>query len=221
MDQSVRPGAAVHGGDRTMIGLPRWALVLIAVSLTVNLIGIGWIAGRLTAQSTDLAGRAHQVAVGTVDAGAVPGAFVPPFPPRPPSPGMGWIVEGMTSDRRAFIEMEIEMREEGLLQEAGAMSTLRADVREALTDQPFDAERLAQALAALRTQLMSTQAHSHGILVDVARDMTPSERTALARRFSGYIHPPGAETVHLLHLSPRQRADFERRAHEAAERASN
>ena len=53
-------------------------------------------------------------------------------------------------------------------------------VSEALAADPFDEQALAEALSALRTSTLESQAAMHDAMVETVREMSPSQRRELA-----------------------------------------
>jgi uncharacterized membrane protein len=66
-----------------------------------------------------------------------------------------------------------------------AIRAARADARETLTTEPFDAGRLADALERLRVANEALQRHVQTGFVDLARQVPPEERQKLARVIPG------------------------------------
>ena len=64
-----------------------------------------------------------------------------------------------------------------------AVRQARMRVSEALRADPFQAARLEQSLAELRSETTKTQQMLHGALVQAARDGTPETRHELSRGF--------------------------------------
>jgi uncharacterized membrane protein len=190
-----------------MTATPRWLLLALGVSVTLNLVGLGWIVGRSTAggayastlqgvvlQRTENAGdpSATRTAVGrTVTLRSVPpappvevAAPVPPVVaaevPDDVSRGLQWIVATLPPDRRDNIAIEIDARAEPLLEETEKVFVIREQIREELSRSEFEKQRLESALARLREQIVMIQADSHRILADVAAELSEEEREALA-----------------------------------------
>jgi uncharacterized membrane protein len=64
--------------------------------------------------------------------------------------------------------------------EREALRNARGEVHEALRAEPFDASRLDQALATLRTNTDGVQTSMHSLLVEVAPRLSPEQRRRLA-----------------------------------------
>jgi uncharacterized membrane protein len=63
-----------------------------------------------------------------------------------------------------------------------ALLAARHEVHEALVAEPFDAERLGNALGKLRETSSKQQADAQSALVTLARQLTPEERARLRKR---------------------------------------
>lgn len=190
-----------------MNGTPRWLLLTLGVSVTLNLIGLGWVVGRSTAggaQSSTLYGlvmqrEAHAEGPSAapdertrtvtfrrmspappVEAAAPVPPVVAPEVPDDVSRGLKWIVATLPPDRRENIAIEIDARAEPLLEETEKVFVIRQEIREELVRSEFEKQRLEAALARLREQLVTIQADSHSILADVAAELSEEEREALA-----------------------------------------
>jgi uncharacterized membrane protein len=60
------------------------------------------------------------------------------------------------------------------------MHQARREVRRSLHAEPFDPARVQQALEALRTRSSAAQAEMHAAMAELARELPPDARRALA-----------------------------------------
>ena len=74
----------------------------------------------------------------------------------------------------------LDARRPALVEHRRAIRAARDEVRQSLESEPFDPERLSQALAALRRETTSSQAVLHESLVELARGMNIEQRRRLA-----------------------------------------
>lgn len=146
----------------------RWLAVALAVSLLVNLVLVGFMAGRYSA-------------------GAV----------RPPSfdPMLGMRgAAGILSEQRRE-ELRPRLRQ---FRAAGpSLKRLRGTQRtlsDAVTADPFEREKLESALASFRNDLLASQESSHGAFVDLVAALTPEERKRMLKSMRERPHRgrPGA-----------------------------
>src|SRR5262245_23708472 len=129
----------------------RWLLVGLVVSLVLNLLLIGFVAGRLS-------------------------GFRPP-PPFGPDPTAGYFrMLGFLSDeRRAAVGPDLRKQMAEIIPMLRAMRGDQRAVFDALTADPFDAAALDKALADLRAHLGAAQVASHHSFVELAKRLTPEE----------------------------------------------
>lgn len=191
-----------------MNGLPRWALAVLGLSVTLNLVGLGWIIGRSTTQAGSPPVALHGFDIELAREGefrsarpsslrrtlhleppapvapVAPGAEAPPpvaaEVPRDVSRGLKWIVATLPPERREHIAIDLDARVEPLLEETEKVFVIREEIREELARSEFEKQRLEAALARLREQLVAIQTDSHRILADVAEELSEEEREALA-----------------------------------------
>jgi uncharacterized membrane protein len=157
----------------------KWTIVALVVSLTLNLLLAGFVAGRL---------------------------FEPWMSPPRMDPSLAFFpaLRELPEGRRD--ELRPLMREQ-FRHARGDMRRMRSaqrEVHDALLAEPFSAAGLADALTAFRTALLASQEGSHAALVRLAEALTPEERRTLAmamregpyRRFphgDGRMPPPPAD----------------------------
>jgi uncharacterized membrane protein len=135
----------------------KWVIGGLALSLIVNLLLVGFLAGRMS-------------------------GFGPP-PGFGPDPTTGFfrLLGFLPDDRRAAITPELRKQMGDLLPVLRKMRGDQHDVFETLTAKPFDPDALAAALADLRTNLTAAQVASHHSFVEMAKSLTADERESLAR----------------------------------------
>lgn len=197
-----------------MSNVPRWLLGVLGVSVTLNLIGLGWLIGRGTTHGDAPASALHGFEIHVDEESAIhPGDVtrvirtlrVPPIAPLeavspdaphvpqpvvaaevPPdvSRGLKWIVATLPPGRRETIGLELDARAGPLLEETEKVFVIREEIREELARSEFEKQRLEAALARLREQIVAIQAGSHSILADVAEELSEQEREALAGRLA-------------------------------------
>jgi uncharacterized membrane protein len=133
----------------------RWLVGGLIGSVIVNLLLIGFIVGRIGMM---------------------------PLPGMSPDPtvGYGRMLRFLPDDRRAVVMPIVRERMHDVLSNLHTLKTEQQAVLDALQADPYDKDKLAAALAALRGTLTSMQESAHRSLVDVAATLTPDERRHLA-----------------------------------------
>lgn len=226
-----------------MMDQPRALIVALGISVTLNLIGLGWIIGRSTTAdhvfvegdfateafefsladdgafsfigpdgeqiSVPLAPGEHGVAIATQAMPMPPGHPAPDAPmvvadvPQDVAGGLKWIVATLPPERRATIDTDIEVLEAPLMEEAEKVFVIRQEIRNELERSEFEKQRLESALARLREQIVAIQADSHRVLVDVAAELSESERAALAGRMTSSMSARMADRVARIEVERR------------------
>jgi uncharacterized membrane protein len=133
----------------------KWLIAVLATSLIVNLLLIGFVVGRLS------------------------GMGPPPFGPDP-TVGFVRLLGFLDSDRRAAIKPALRAHMGEIMPMLKQMRGNHRAVIDALTTEPFDPARLSNALDALQTNLDAAQSASHAAFVALATELTPAERQQLA-----------------------------------------
>jgi uncharacterized membrane protein len=133
----------------------KWLVGGLVFSVVVNLLLIGFIAGRI--------GMA-------------------PLPGMSPDPTVGYarLLHFLPDDRRAAVMPVVRERMHDVLSNLHTLRSEQQAVLDALKADPYDKDTLARALAALRSTLATMQESAHRSLVDVAATLTPEERKHLA-----------------------------------------
>ena len=145
----------------------RWFVGGFIFSVVVNLLLIGFIAGRI-------------------------GMMPPPGMSPDPTVGYARLLHFLPDDRRAAVMPTVRERMHDVLGNLHTLRTEQQAVLDALKADPYDKDKLAAALAALRGTLTSMQESAHRSLVDVAAKLTLDERKRLAeamRRPQFHHHP--------------------------------
>ena len=134
----------------------RWLIGGLVVSIVLNLLLVGFLAGRMA-----------------------PGAgFVAVRPD--PTIGIyrmiGFLPEARRDEVKSMLRGEARQRFPEIRQIRGSHRL----IREAVTADPFVRGDLEEALASLRRQLGATQVAAHASFVDIVGKLTPEERDRLA-----------------------------------------
>ncbi len=150
----------------------RWLIGGLVVSLILNLLLVGFMAGRMS-------------------------GFGPPpgFGPDPTS-GFFRLLGFLPDDRRAAIAPTLRKDMGELMPVLRKMRGDQHQVFETLTAEPFEPAALETALADLRTNLTAAQVASHHSFVEMAKSLTPEERKSLARamRRPSHMHGMGGDS---------------------------
>jgi len=134
----------------------RWLIGGLVLSIVANLLLIGFVVGRLS-------------------------GFGPP-PPFSPDPTTGFfrMLGFLSDDRRAAIMPDVRKEMGDLMPMLRKVRSDQRSVYDALTADPFDPAALDTALAELRTNLTTAEVASHHSFVELAKQLTPTERQELA-----------------------------------------
>ncbi len=105
-----------------------------------------------------------------------------PFQGRPPPLRlhMGRMLERLPAEAREQATRVMERRREAMRKTVRAMHQARREVRRSLHAEPFDPARVERALEALRTRSSAAQAEMHAAMAELARELPPDARRALA-----------------------------------------
>jgi uncharacterized membrane protein len=141
----------------------KWLIGFLLVSLTLNLLLIGFLAGRLSGLGAP-----------------------PPFGPDPTS-GFVRLLGFLDTDRRASIKPVLRSHMNEIMPTLRNVRRNQRAVFDALTAEPFDPDKLTRALDALQSNLSAAQLASHESFVAMAAELTPAERRQLA---AAMRHPP-------------------------------
>jgi uncharacterized membrane protein len=135
----------------------KWLIGGLVVSLVLNLLLVGFLAGRMS-------------------------GFGPP-PGFGPDPTAGFfrLLGFLSDERRAAITPDLRKQMGELMPMLRKIHGDQRDVFQTLTADPFDPAALDAALADLRANLTAAQIASHHSFVEMAKALTPEERGSLAR----------------------------------------
>ena len=160
----------------------RWLAAALAVSLIVNLVLVGFTAGRFSAKSM------HR-------------------PPFDPMLGIRAPTRLLSEERREELKPVVRQFREAV----PSMRRLRGTQRvlyDAIAADPFEREPLEKALASFRSNLLAGQKAGHAAFVNLVESLTPQERARMLesmrarkreRRRDGQ---PGAHTRAPLAVMP-------------------
>jgi uncharacterized membrane protein len=132
----------------------RWLAIVLGVSVALNLFFLGFLSARAFQRGE-------------------------PHAERPPHVGSASRQRRSWQRQRAFDWMTDAQRDE-LRPRRRALRGSRHAVEEALRAEPFDREKLSQALGDLRRQTDDIQASVHQFMLQRADNMTADERRRLA-----------------------------------------
>jgi uncharacterized membrane protein len=132
----------------------RWLAIVLGVSVALNLFFLGFLSARAFQRGE-------------------------PHAERPPHAASGPRERRSRQRHRAFDWMTDAQRAE-LRPRRRALHGTRHAVKEALSAEPFDREKLSQALADLRRQTDEIQASVHQFMLQRAESMRGDERRRLA-----------------------------------------
>lgn len=135
----------------------KWLIGGLVLSLVVNLLLVGFVAGRMSGF------------------GPAPGFGADP------TAGFFRLLGFLSDERRATITPELRKEMGQIMPMLRKIHGDQKDVFEKLTADPFDPVALETALADLRENLTAAQIASHHSFVEMAKALTPGERKSLAR----------------------------------------
>jgi uncharacterized membrane protein len=159
--------------------ISRWLIAGLVLSVVVNLLLVGFVAGRLS-------------------------GFAPP-PAFSPDPTAGFYraLGFLSDDRRAAIMPDVRKQMSELMPLLRKVRGDQHDVFDALTADPFDPPALDAALADLRANLSAAQVASHHSFVELAKQLTSGERQELARAMRRpHMHGRGGDSEGRQHPPP-------------------
>lgn len=133
-------------------------IAALVVSLTANLVSVGFIAGRL--------GTGHAMLGGHPD----------------PTAGFARLLREFDPGRREQLKPLLRTHLEPLHPRLRALRENHDAISRALTTEPFDPAALDAALAVTREQMLQTQMASHLALAALASELNAEEREQLAAR---------------------------------------
>ena len=148
---------------------PRWLSVVLLLSLAVNLLVAGAVAGHL------LSGRYHM--------GYGPEAMrgeMGRMPDRPGEMVMRRMAVALPAEHRATFETAVADHRAQLAEAGRAVRDARMKVRDTLAGEPLDRAKLDAAFAELRARSQQLQAAVHATVSDAAARLPVEARTRLA-----------------------------------------
>ena len=131
----------------------RVLIVALIVSMTVNLLLVGGIVGKLVWGGP---------------------------PPRPVPEHVGWIVRRLDDDRRQELRDDVIAHIRSSRSMRQSMRDAQKHFEATITAEDFDPERVRDALAALREAHTAWQTASHEQMVTVLSRLSPEERKRVA-----------------------------------------
>lgn len=142
----------------------KWLIAGLAVSLTLNLVLVGFFVGLVSDPPAWTQARMD------------------------PSFGLARALRFLPEERRDALFAHEEARDirRSLSRSMRGMRQHQHAIQAALTAEPFDPEALATAFAAFRHGMDEAQARNHGLFVRIAAGLTPEERDQLRRALT---HP--------------------------------
>ena len=147
----------------------KWLIGGLTVSVILNLLLIGFVAGRVSGAPPLLGGRMD------------------------PTTGYVRLLHFLPEQRREAIAPIVEPMMRELMPALRSMRSDHRAVHEALAGEPFDPNALAATLETLRHHLGSTQATAHATLVELATALSAEERAQLADAMRRPAHKPRGE----------------------------
>ncbi len=133
--------------------MTRWLAAGLTVSLIVNLLLVGFVAGRMSAA-----------------------AITPP----PPATLM-WMMRALPEQRREALQPALRPHLRAMAGQMRALRRARRDLIALLEDEPLDIEALRGQTEALRRHMDAAQGETLAALIDVAERLSAAERRQLAR----------------------------------------
>lgn len=100
----------------------------------------------------------------------------------PDGPGPRWLRRAVGKDAMPVLERVWSAHAAEIDPLRAGFHESREAVRSALTAEPFDAVAYAAALAEMRARMDAMHAGVHGVMVDLARELSPEQRRELAER---------------------------------------
>lgn len=155
-----------------MTPLVRKLVIALAVSVALNLFGLGFVVAR---------GLRHRDQLAMMHG---PGMHPPPgmdFGPRRMMHGM--------RELGPVGQQMMDARREAMREHHRALRDAQDAVNKALTAEPFDPNKLNAALGDLRARQAAAAQAAHGALVDLAGKLDANQRRALAEHGRGMPAP--------------------------------
>ena len=147
---------------------PRWLTVALLVSLAVNLLVVGVIAGHLLSGQRHMWQRPDAMRSETS------------MRDRPGEMVMRRMAQAVPTEHRAAFEAAMAEHRTQLAEAGRAVRDARMKVRDAMMAEPLDRARLDAAFAELRARGQGLQAALHAAVSDAAAKLPADARTKLA-----------------------------------------
>ena len=141
----------------------RWLALALIVSLALNLALVGFLVG---------ASGGPPWRAATFD----------------PTAGLGRLMRFLPDERRTAVFGDTDLRRD-IRQSLRTMRRAQHGIEEALAAEPFDAERLAEALEDFRAQFAGNQERSHAAFVSIMEKLTVEERQRFVETI-GHMRDP-------------------------------
>jgi len=144
----------------------RWLMIALIGSMGINLALIGFTVGRATS-----------------------GELRPEM--LNPMPGFARLLHELPAERREALRPQLREHFAGMRSSVRGIRKAQEELGRAIVAEPFDPDRLARALDAVRDHLLTSQANSNAAFVSLVTELTPAERQQLLKRLSS--RGPGGE----------------------------
>ena len=132
----------------------KWLIAVLVTSIAINLLLVGFYVGR-----QPLSERTNMGFDGSL--------------------GLQRMLRGLPDDRRRALLQDVDVSRSEIASRYRALQKVQIDIERIMETEPFDAERLAQALENFRRRFDENQDDGHRILVQLLEKMNPDERSAV------------------------------------------
>ena len=132
----------------------KWLVAIVVISIAINLLLVGFYVGR-----QPLSGRTNMGIDATM--------------------GLQRMLQGLPDDRRRALLQDVDVSRREIASRHRALQKVQVDIERVMATEPFDAERLAQALENFRRRFDENQEDSHRLLVQLFEQMNPDERSVV------------------------------------------
>ena len=129
----------------------KWLVAIVVISIAINLLLVGFYVGR-----QPLSGRTNMGIDATM--------------------GLQRMLQGLPDDRRRALLQDVAVSRREIASRHRALQKVQVDIERVMATEPFDAERIAQALENFRRRFDENQEDSHRLLVQLFEQMNPDER---------------------------------------------
>jgi uncharacterized membrane protein len=132
----------------------KWLVAIVVISIALNLLLVGFYVGR-----QPLSGRTNMGIDATM--------------------GLQRMLQGLPDDRRRALLQDVDVSRREITSRHRALQKVQVDIERVMATEPFDAERLAQALENFRRRFDENQEDNHRLLVQLFEQMNPDERSTV------------------------------------------